>query len=55
VRSGPRRDGDQPQLVADASRARTLLGWTPERIDLQDIIATAWAWHRKETEALPPP
>ena len=40
-----RRPGDPPALVADATRARERLGWTPSR-SLEDMIADAWAWHR---------
>ena len=40
----PRRPGDAPVLVADASRAREALGWTPRHSQLDNIIATAWAW-----------
>ncbi|HUN48920.1 MAG TPA: UDP-glucose 4-epimerase GalE, partial [Stellaceae bacterium] len=43
-REGPRRPGDPPVLVADASRAREVLGWTPGFSDLDTIIRTAWAW-----------
>ena len=42
----PRRPGDPDRLVADARRARELLGWKPAYPDLQPIIASAWAWHR---------
>jgi UDP-glucose 4-epimerase len=42
----PRRPGDAPILVADASRARALLGWQPQIADLRAIIASAWEWHR---------
>ena len=42
----PRRPGDAPILVADASKARALLGWRPRIPDLQDIVASAWEWHR---------
>jgi UDP-glucose-4-epimerase GalE len=42
---GPRRAGDPPILVADASKAHKLLNWTPER-DLTNIVSTAWAWMR---------
>jgi UDP-glucose 4-epimerase len=41
----PRRAGDPPALVADATRARERLGWRPER-SLEDMIADARAWHR---------
>ncbi len=44
----PRRAGDPPVLVADSSRARTVLGWNPSRSDLDRIITDAWAWHRAE-------
>jgi len=47
-REGPRRPGDPPVLVADASRAREVLGWTPALSDLDTIIRTAWAWHSRK-------
>ncbi|MFZ5722398.1 MAG: UDP-glucose 4-epimerase GalE [Pseudomonadota bacterium] len=37
----PRRAGDPPVLVADASRARRELGWQPAWTRLDDIIASA--------------
>lgn len=39
---GERRPGDPPQLVADATKAQNLLGWTPRYPDLDTIIAHAW-------------
>lgn len=39
---GPRRAGDPPILVADASRAKRELGWTPKYADLETMIAHAW-------------
>lgn len=44
VVEAPRREGDPPVLVADPTRARQALGWTPRHTDLADIIATAWRW-----------
>lgn len=41
-----RRPGDPAILVAEATGARELLGWSPERSDLSQIIADAWRWHR---------
>jgi UDP-glucose 4-epimerase len=35
-------------LVADSSRARKALGWQPAFEHLEDIIASAWNWHRRE-------
>ncbi|MCS7168390.1 MAG: UDP-glucose 4-epimerase GalE [Gemmatales bacterium] len=45
VRQAPRRLGDPPCLVADATRAQELLGWQPRYRDLHSIIETAWRWH----------
>jgi UDP-glucose 4-epimerase len=45
-RIGPRRAGDPPVLVADASRARAVLGWEPAHPDLEEIVASAWTWRR---------
>lgn len=47
---GPRRAGDPPALVADASRARDVLGWEPAHRDLVEIVASAWAWRRAHPE-----
>ncbi|RDC67723.1 UDP-glucose 4-epimerase GalE [Rhodovulum sp. 12E13] len=44
-RIGPRREGDPAVLVADSSRAKRELGWTPEFVELDAILASAWAWH----------
>jgi len=46
VVEGDRREGDPPILVADASLAGELLGWTPHYNQIQQIIETAWNWHR---------
>lgn len=43
----PRRPGDPAILVADASKACKALGWRPEHPKLEDIIETAWRWHKK--------
>ncbi|TWT70419.1 UDP-glucose 4-epimerase [Crateriforma conspicua] len=43
---GERRAGDPPELVADASMARQVLGWEPKYNDAKSIVETAWAWHR---------
>jgi UDP-glucose-4-epimerase GalE len=44
-RDAARRAGDPPALVADARRARDVLGWRARLSDLDTIMATAWAWH----------
>jgi UDP-glucose 4-epimerase len=43
---GPRRAGDPPVLVASNDRARRVLGWTPRRSTLPEMIGSAWAWRR---------
>ncbi len=45
---GPRREGDPPQLVASAERARQLLGWHPEHSELEHIVETDWHWRRQD-------
>ncbi|MCA9180786.1 MAG: UDP-glucose 4-epimerase GalE, partial [Planctomycetales bacterium] len=41
-----RRPGDPAELVADSSLAQRVLGWTPRYTDVNDIVSTAWQWHR---------
>lgn len=48
VVNGPRREGDPARLVADAQRARDILGWRPRYTDLQTIVAHAWQWEQKQ-------
>ena len=43
----PRRPGDPPRLVAAAEKARRELGWKPKFPTLDEIVASAWRWHRK--------
>ncbi|MNM17357.1 UDP-glucose 4-epimerase [compost metagenome] len=40
----PRRAGDPPRLVADATKAMTVLGWQPQYASLEQIVAHAWHW-----------
>ena len=42
----PRREGDLTQLYANAERARDILSFVPQHSSLENIIATAWAFHR---------
>lgn len=42
----PRRGGDPAKLIASSEKARSVLGWKPEHADLEEIIATAWKWHK---------
>ena len=47
---GDRRDGDPPELVADASKAFEVLGWQPKYTSPSKIIQTAWNWHSKNPQ-----
>jgi UDP-glucose 4-epimerase len=47
VEQHPRRPGDPAVLVASSEKAQRELGWSPEHSTLDDIIASAWAWHRE--------
>ena len=47
VNETARRAGDPPSLIADSSRIRNELGWTPAHDDLEYIIRTAWQWEKR--------
>jgi UDP-glucose 4-epimerase len=42
----PRRPGDPPRLIASAEKARKELGWIPQYPKLDDIVRSAWEWHK---------
>jgi UDP-glucose-4-epimerase GalE len=44
TRTAGRRLGDPPQLVADPSKAASLLGWKPHSPGLDSIVESAWRW-----------
>ena len=43
----PRRAGDPPELIAESSRIRELLGWQPQLDDLDLICRTSLDWERR--------
>ena len=47
VRLSPRRPGDPPSLVADASLIRATLGWKPAHDDLDAIVRDAYGWEQR--------
>ena len=47
IKIEPRRAGDPSRLVANAEKARALLGWKPAHPDLTSILRTAWEWKVK--------
>ncbi len=46
VRTTDRRAGDPAEIVANADRARTVLGWQPTHDKLDEIVASALAWEK---------
>ncbi|KQT60658.1 MULTISPECIES: UDP-glucose 4-epimerase GalE [unclassified Aureimonas] len=46
VRLSPRRAGDPPSIVADSSKARADLGWSPTLDDLPTIVEHALSWEK---------
>lgn len=44
-----RRPGDPAILVASADKIKSELGWKPHYLSLQDIVSTAWEWHKRHT------
>ncbi len=49
----PRRPGDPPRLVAAADKAMRELGWRPRYPKIEDIVTTAWRWHREHPHGYP--
>lgn len=45
-----RRAGDPAQLVADASRANSVLRWSPQYEDIDTIVDHAWSWQLRMTK-----
>ena len=46
TRIEPARPGDPAWLVANAEKAKLILGWQPKYPRLESIVQTAWDWHR---------
>ncbi len=43
----PRRPGDPAVLVASSDKIKQELDWSPSHDQLDDIVASAWAWHQQ--------
>lgn len=41
-----KREGDPARLVASGEKARRILHWTPQFTGLDEIIGSAWVWHK---------
>lgn len=47
IQIAPPRPGDPAKLVADSTKARTVLGWKPAMSDLATILRTQWEWRQR--------
>jgi UDP-glucose 4-epimerase len=45
-----RRPGDPPRLVTSPRRVRSELGWELQFPELEEIVETAWNWHRRHPD-----
>ena len=50
VRIGKRRSGDPERLISNSTRAASELQWRPRITGLDDIITTAWEWHKRQAQ-----
>lgn len=41
-----RRGGDPAKLIASSQKAVKILGWRPTHDSLEEIISSAWKWHK---------
>lgn len=41
-----RRAGDPSTLIASSEKAKQVLGWSPKRTSIREIIQNAWSWHQ---------
>ncbi|HVJ08095.1 MAG TPA: UDP-glucose 4-epimerase GalE [Acidisarcina sp.] len=46
VEEQPRRAGDPAVLIASSEKIGNELGWKPQFTQLDDIISSAWEWHK---------
>ncbi len=53
VELGARRAGDPAQLIASSEKAKTVLGWQPQYTAVEEIIKTAWKWHKGHPDGYP--
>lgn len=54
IEYAPRRAGDPPALIADSSKARDILGWTPTRSTMDAMVGSAWQWFLTHPEGYQP-
>ncbi|HOJ86310.1 MAG TPA: UDP-glucose 4-epimerase GalE [Elusimicrobiales bacterium] len=52
VEYGKRREGDPAILVGSSKKAIKVLGWKPEFYKIEDIVETAYLWHKKNKDKI---
>jgi len=52
VVEAPRREGDPAVLIGSAQKAKDILNWNPEYTSIDDIVSTAWKWHKELNKGL---
>ncbi len=45
-----RREGDPSRLIASSEKAQQILNWKPRFTKVDDIIESAWKWHKNNPE-----
>jgi UDP-glucose 4-epimerase len=53
VQVEPPRAGDSVRLIADPTRAKSVLGWEPAVSDLDSIVRSAWEWRLRNPRVVP--
>lgn len=49
-KTGARREGDPPRLIASSSLAESELGWRPVHTELGDMVEAAWRWAERNPD-----
>ncbi|HEX2768647.1 MAG TPA: GDP-mannose 4,6-dehydratase, partial [Geobacteraceae bacterium] len=47
---GNKRPGDPARLIGSAEKAKKILNWAPRHDEIDEIIETAWKWHKNIQE-----
>jgi UDP-glucose-4-epimerase GalE len=50
ARNAPRRAGDPPALVADPTKAMSILNWKTRWSEIDQIVESAWKWHNRNAQ-----
>ncbi len=45
-----RREGDPAKIVASSRKAKEILGWRPQFDTIDQILETAWTWHKNHPD-----